>query len=164
MVEEPENSVAEFLLVYREPISMLALIIPVFSALRLAKFNIDTRQSESFIGVPTPANAILVASIPLILINSENSVINSMIGHPYVLIGYSIIMSYLLIAELPLFALKFKNFGWQDNKMKYILLISALFLFVFFQWAAIPMIIFLYILLSLVDNKLKKISLQKQKH
>lgn len=137
--------------------AFIALLIPVFSALRLAKFNIDTRQSDSFIGVPTPTNALLVASFPLILAGSGFPTIKEVVANPYFLIGYAIVMSYLLIAELPLLALKFKNFKWENNRMKYILLISSVVLFVLFNWAGIPMIIFLYILLSVIENKTVKL-------
>ena len=82
----------------------LAFLIAVFSALRLAKFNIDTRQSESFIGVPTPANGLLVASLPLIL--GQHPGWSQYIQNPYVIVGYILVMSYLLVCELPLFALK----------------------------------------------------------
>src|SRR5436853_2350061 len=101
---------------YHPFIELIAMLIPIFSALRLAKFNIDTRQSESFIGVPTPANAILIASLPLILWQypSMNFILN-----PYFLIALTLLMSYLLVAELPLFALKFKNFKWAGNEIRF---------------------------------------------
>ncbi len=127
-----------------------AFILALFSCLRLAKFNIDTRQSDSFIGVPTPANAFVVAAFPLILkFNPEYSflLLNSII-----LIAYTLIMSYLLISEIPLFALKFKDFSWTANKIKYIFLILSVILLVFMQFVAIPLIIFLYIILSLISN------------
>lgn len=132
----------------------LPLVLALFSALRLAKFNIDTRQSESFIGVPTPANALVVSALPLILeFNAEYS---DYILNPYTLIAYSLIMSYLLVAELPLFALKFKNFNWNDNKIKFIFLILSVILLVVFKFVAIPLIIFLYIVLSVVNQLIGK--------
>lgn len=132
----------------------MPLVLALFSALRLAKFNIDTRQSESFIGVPTPANALVVSALPLILeFNAEYS---DYILNPYTLIAYSLIMSYLLVAELPLFALKFKNFNWNDNKIKFIFLILSVILLVVFKFVAIPLIIFLYIVLSVVNQLIGK--------
>lgn len=128
----------------------LPLILALFSALRLAKFNIDTRQSESFIGVPTPANALVVSALPFIL--AFNAQYADYILNPYVLIAYSLIMSYLLVAELPLFALKFKNFSWNDNKIKFIFLILSVILLIVFKFVAIPLIIFLYIVLSVVNK------------
>ena len=130
---------------------LLPLSIAVFSALRLAKFNVDTRQSDQFIGVPTPANALLVASLPLILVYQR--AYQGIILNPYVLIAYIIVMSYLLVAELPLMAFKFKSFGWKENRVKYGFLIASVLLLVLLQFAAVPLIIALYILLSVLTNK-----------
>lgn len=134
-------------------IQYLPFSIAVFSALRLAKFNIDTRQADLFIGVPTPANTILIASFPLI-IQSDNF-LTPVLLNPYFLISLSFLMSYLLVAELPLFALKFKNFHWADNKTRFCFLGISLLLLILFHVIAIPFIIFLYIFLSLIDNRLK---------
>jgi len=129
-------------------IKYIAFLIPIFSAIRLAKFNNDTRQSESFIGVPTPANAILICSLPLILeFNKLLFVLN-----PIVLCLLSCVMSLLLVANLPLFALKFKNFTWTDNKIRFIFLGISLVLLAIFQIVGIPLVIILYILLSIVNN------------
>jgi CDP-diacylglycerol--serine O-phosphatidyltransferase len=148
----------------------LGFTITIFSCIRLAKFNIDTRQTSSFIGVPTPANTILICSLPLITnatklnINGQGSLqdsgvssaVNEFIFHPYFLLFLTFLMSYLLIAELPLFALKFKNFGWPDNKIRYIFLIISAILLILFQFIAIPFIIFLYIILSIINNLINK--------
>ncbi|HXA01448.1 MAG TPA: CDP-alcohol phosphatidyltransferase family protein [Cytophagaceae bacterium] len=141
----------EFILIL---LPFIALLIPIFSALRLAKFNIDTRQSESFIGVPTPANAILIASIPLILWQYPSMV--GFILNPYFLIGLTLLMSYLLVAELPLFALKFKNLKWTGNEIRFIFLGLSILLLAFLKWLGIPIIIFLYIILSVVNNVISK--------
>ncbi len=125
-----------------------AFLIPVFSAIRLAKFNNDNRQSDSFIGVPTPANAIFICSIPLI---SEHNDI-SFVLNPYVLIIVTIIFSLLLISEIPLFALKFRNFSWRGNRIRYSFLGLSLLLLITLQYVGIPLIIILYILMSLVTN------------
>lgn len=130
--------------------SFLAFSLTLFSALRLAKFNIDTRQSDSFIGVPTPANAFVVAAFPLIL--EFNPEYKFLILNSAFLISYTLIMSYLLISEIPLFALKFKNFSWASNQIKYIFLILSIILLVALQFVAIPLIIFLYIILSVISN------------
>lgn len=132
-----------------------AFLIPVFSALRLAKFNIDTRQSSSFIGVPTPANAMLICSLPLIqffqpTIGGFSTA--TIIENKYFLLGLTLLMSFLMVAELPLFALKFKNFGWADNKIRYSFLFISLLLLFVFQFIAIPFIIFLYIILSVIQS------------
>lgn len=130
-----------------------AFIIPIFSAIRLAKFNNDTRQSDSFIGLPTPANAMFICSIPLIYnLGGTHSPIQLFNENPYVLCLVSCILSLLLVAPLPLIALKFKNFGWADNKMRFILVGLAVLLLAVFQFVGIPLVIILYILLSIVDN------------
>ena len=134
--------------------SYIAFILALFSCLRLAKFNIDTRQSDSFIGVPTPANAFVVSAFPLIL--EFNEEYTSFILNPTFLISYTLIMSYLLISEIPLFALKFKNFAWNSNQIKYIFLILSVILLVTLKFLAIPLIIFLYIILSVINNFLPK--------
>lgn len=134
----------------------LAFLIPVFSALRLAKFNVDTRQTSSFIGVPTPANAILICSLPLIhqfQPSIGNFDVSSIINNIYFLIALTIAMSYLMIAELPLFALKFKNFGWADNKVRFSFLTTAVILLSLLHFIAIPFIIFLYIILSALTKE-----------
>jgi len=131
-------------------ISFSAFILTVFSALRLAKFNVDTRQSDSFIGVPTPANAILVASLPFIL--RAHPEYESWIVNPSVLVGYTLIMSYLLVMELPLLAFKFKTFKWQENQIKYIFLGLSVLLLFLLKFAAVPLIVGLYILLSVLQR------------
>ena len=143
---------------------LLAFLITIFSALRLAKFNIDTRQTDSFIGVPTPANTILICSIPLINKFQPTILgfdITAITVNFYFLVGLTILMSYLLVAELPLFALKFKNFGWLDNKIRYSFLIISVVLLILFQFVAIPFIIFLYILLSIINNMMNKSKISK---
>jgi CDP-diacylglycerol--serine O-phosphatidyltransferase len=141
----------------------IALIIPVFSALRLAKFNIDTRQSDTFIGLATPANAILIASLPFLISDWGVSCLFPLkpylfffVLNPYVLVSYTIIFSYLLVSKIPLFAMKFKSFKWKDNKLIFIFLGSSLILILLFYFAAVPIIIFLYLILSVINNFNKK--------
>jgi CDP-diacylglycerol--serine O-phosphatidyltransferase len=132
-----------------------AFIIAIFSAIRLAKFNNDPRQSDSFIGVPTPANAMLVASLPLI-VHMEGGIWKDIIINTNNLLIFSAIMSYLLVMEMPLIALKFKSFGWAGNEARYLLLLSTVVLLLTLKIIAIPAILVLYILLSVIDNNLKK--------
>lgn len=138
-----------------------ALIIPFFSLFRLAKFNIDTRQSESFIGLPTPANTIFFMAFPLLLMKYidqtgwEHDLIMWLI-QPVVLIPIIVIMSILLVAELPLFALKFKSFKWTGNEIRYIFLISCGILIPFLLVWSIPIIVLLYLLLSFIYNIIRK--------
>lgn len=124
----------------------LAFIIAICSALRLAKFNIDPRQSDSFIGVPTPANALLIASLPFILRNNPGW--EPLIVNTTNLLVFSAIMSFLLVAELPLFALKFKSFGWAGNEVRYGFLLVSLVLLLFLGILAVPLVVALYVLLS----------------
>lgn len=128
-------------------IANFAFLIAIASAVRLAKFNIDPRQSDSFIGVPTPANAILIASIPFIL-NDYEAVAGQLIVNTTNLLVFTAVMSYLLVCELPLFALKFKSFGWQGNEIRFSFLVLSVLFVVLWGVIAIPLIIFLYILIS----------------
>ena len=131
----------------------VALIIPIFSCLRLAKFNNDTRQSDSFIGLPTPANAMFICSIPLIA-HMYPSYLEKfpLLLNPYFFCSLIIIFSFLLLAELPLLALKFKKFSWKGNEIKYIFLVLCLALILSLKLIALPSIIVLYILISIVNN------------
>lgn len=156
-------------------ICYLAFLIPVLSAYRLAKFNIDTRQSDKFIGLPTPANAIFICSFPLIVqLNTENSLafllqpqslylINddflffsvnnvSLFLNLNILIFFTILFSFLLISNLPLFALKFKSFGFRGNEIRYVFLGISATMLIIFQVLAIPFIVLLYLLMSVINN------------
>lgn len=124
-------------------------IVTVFSALRLAKFNNDTRQTTSFIGLPTPACTLVVAALPLILAHDTYQ-LTSLLLNPWVLLGLTALLSGLLVAEIPLFALKFKNLRWQDNQVRFVFLLLAAGLVLGLQAAAIPLVVMLYVLLSVV--------------
>lgn len=132
-------------------IPYFAFLISVFSALRLAKFNNDTRQTSSFVGVPVPANALfwssLVAGMRPFLI-SENF-------NPIYLIVLVCVFSWLLVSEIPMFSLKFKNLSWKDNKISFIFLIVCIPLLVFLKISGFAAIIVWYILLSLLTKKSK---------
>ena len=150
-----------------------AFMLTILSAIRLAKFNNDPRQSDSFIGLPTPANAIFFCSFPLIseqimlkynsakdpfkiLINSASDPILSLLNNPSVLIITVIIFSLLLISEIPLFALKFKSFGWAGNEIKFLFIIITLVLMAIYKFMGIPVAIVLYVLISMVNNLLNR--------
>lgn len=133
-------------------IAIIAFIIPILSAIRLAIFNNDTRQSESFIGLPTPANAILISAIPLILEHNNFE----FILNPLFLVLLSIVLSILLIAEIPLFALKFKHFGWKDNEIRFVFLGLSFLLLLTLQFVGIPLIIILYLVMSCINNIIKR--------
>jgi CDP-diacylglycerol--serine O-phosphatidyltransferase len=124
-----------------------------FSALRLAKFNLDERQTDKFIGLPTPANAMVWASLPFIMTYSADGYIAQHIIVPQILIPLSLVMSYLLICELPLFSLKFKTWDFASNKIRYIFLLLSLILIIVLRFASIPAIILLYVLMSVIAFK-----------
>jgi len=137
-------------------IPFIGLIIPLASAYRLANFNIDERQTNSFIGLPTPAMAIFVLSLPLILFYSDKQFFIDLIHNKYVLITITLLGSYLLNAEIPLFSLKFKNYSFADNKIKYAFILLTILLLIVLKTVAIPLIIALYVLISVIDNISKK--------
>lgn len=130
-----------------------AFLIAILSALRLANFNIDTRQSESFIGLPVPANAMLIAAFPLM---GRYQPQFDGIWQNDIALGMMIAFSFMLVSEVPLFALKFKSFGWAENRSKYSFLIASVLLLFVLQFAAIPLIVLLYIVLSLIFNERKR--------
>lgn len=131
---------------------LFGILITLASCYRLAKFNIDTRQTDSFIGLPTPANTLLILSLPLILMTNDIQFLNELILNKWFLIGLTLLSCYLLNAEIPLFSLKMKTFGFVENAMIYIFLLIAVILLMTLQFLAIPIIIFVYILLSVITN------------
>jgi CDP-diacylglycerol--serine O-phosphatidyltransferase len=141
---------------YMGVVPYLGFLITLASCYRLAKFNIDTRQTDSFIGLPTPANALLIMSIPMIQFHSEFEWLVDFLSNPYVLVGVTVLSSYLLNAEIPLFSLKVKSFSWEKYKMQVVFLILSLILIVFLEFIAIPIIILLYVILSVINNMLGK--------
>ena len=120
-------------------------LMTIFSALRLAKFNIDTRQTEDFIGLNTPMNTLFIVSLPFIQKDYPQIVNSSLL-----LIAITVIMSLLLVSEIRIFSLKFSSFKWAQNKIKFIFLILSAVLVGFLQFAAIPFVLVLYIGLSLL--------------
>jgi CDP-diacylglycerol--serine O-phosphatidyltransferase len=122
----------------------VALLIAVCSALRLAVFNNDPTQSDTFRGVPTPANALFLTGLPFL-----EPLIPGGIGSPVLLAAIAVIFSILLVSRFELFALKFKSFGWADNKLRYTFLLLALILLAIFKLTALPLVVILYISLSL---------------
>ena len=128
------------------------LLITLASAYRLAKFNISDNQSDSFIGLPTPANTLLILSFPLILEFQNNDLINAIILNKWFLISITILSTYLMNANIKLLALKFKNLSFKDNSARFILIILAVILLVIFQFAAVPLIILTYIIISILNK------------
>lgn len=130
----------------------MGFMVPLFGALRLAKFNIDENQQTSFLGMPTPAVAILIASFPLIknYLYQDRGLYYMVITNTYFLLGVAVIASLLMVLPLPMFAFKFKSYAWKKNEIKYSFLLVSIVLLIWLQVLAIPIIIALYILLSIV--------------
>ena len=134
-------------------ISLIGLLFTLASAYRLAKFNIDERQTSSFIGLPTPAATLVVMSLPLILEYSNVALANNLIESVWFLVGLTLLLSYFMNAEIPLFSLKFKDFTWKNNRIKFVFIGLTVVLSILFKFIAIPMVIILYVLLSLVPKE-----------
>ena len=126
----------------------LAFIMAAFSALRLAKFNLDERQALGFIGLPTPANALFWGA----LIVGLGDKIATLPYAPWIVLATMLVSSWLLVSEIPMFALKFKTWGWQGNQVKYLFLLSCIPLLLLLGISGIAAIIAWYILLSVVTQ------------
>ena len=126
----------------------LAFLLPVFSAIRLAKFNVDTRQTTSFIGLPTPPMAIFMASLPLAFWQMD--VLGQPVLNPYLGLGIVLLFSFMMVSNRPFFSFKMKSVAWKGNEVRWIFLILALVGFAVFRFVALPFILLLYILLSLL--------------
>jgi CDP-diacylglycerol---serine O-phosphatidyltransferase len=130
-----------------ESLPYIGFMIAMFSALRLAIFNVDETQRDSFKGLNTPANTLFITSLPLI-----QHRVGDWLYTPWMLIAITVIFSFLLVSRIEIFALKFKNFKWADNRIRFTFLILSVLLLVSLQVLAIPLIILLYIVLSLGDK------------
>lgn len=127
-----------------EYLAFSGLLIVVFSAIRLARFNIDDRQTDHFIGLPTPANTVLITSLTFLPAAFQLSILGLLI--------FTVVSSLLLVANLPLIALKFKGVSWAANKWKYLLMMVVIGLLAALQDAALPLIIPVYLIISIVGN------------
>jgi len=130
----------------------LGFLITLASAYRLARFNLDENQQTSFIGLPTPANTLLILSLPLILLYQGNDTLNAFLLNPWFLLSQTLLSSFLLNAPISLFALKFKNWSFKDNALRYIFVIVSLILLLTLRFMAIPIIIAFYLLSSLFSG------------
>lgn len=153
-------NILEIITIDYKELNYIAFLIPLFSALRLAKFNVDTRQSDSFIGLPTPANALFFISFALIYSYSKITFLNEYFLNKYLIYSLIVIFSFFLISEIPMFSLKFKTWNFTDNKIRYIFIVISLILLIILQYYSIIIIIVLYIILSII-NKLKFKTLNK---
>lgn len=130
--------------------SFVALIIPALSAYRLAKFNVDERQTRNFIGLPTPANCLFFASFPLIFAFQQNTSIAYLLSKPEIIIALTILLSLSMVSEIALFSLKFKSLKFKENKLRFLFSLGALGLLASLKFTAIPIIVLLYITLSVI--------------
>jgi len=137
-------------------VALSGFIITLSSAYRLAKFNIDEDQVSSFIGLPTPANALLILSLPLILLYQGNMVLNEIILNEWFLIGLTLLSAYLLNSKIELFSFKLNSSSFKENGIKYLFLLLSLVLLITVKYLAVPLIIALYILASLAEKQFKK--------
>jgi CDP-diacylglycerol--serine O-phosphatidyltransferase len=139
-----------------EVMAFAAFLIPAFSALRLARFNIDPAQTEGFVGLPTPADALFFASLPLVAAQAaarDHAILLGLIDNYWLLFALAIIFSWLMVAPLPLFSLKLRSLSRSANKLRYVFAALALLLVVTLSAYALPLIIVLYLLMSLLFYK-----------
>jgi len=137
-------------------LAFLGFLVTLGSCYRLANFNIDTRQTDSFIGLPTPANALFILSLPLVVRHFDSFMLFELLSNYGVLLAISIGSAYILNAEIPLFSLKVKKLTFQDNKLTFFFLAVSLLLLVTLQYLGIPLVILFYIFLSILNNKFIK--------
>ncbi len=136
-------------------VPFLGFLLPIAAAYRLANFNLDERQSTSFVGLPTPAMSIFVISLPLIVIYSNNDLATNLIQNIYVLVGSTLLLAFVMNAEIPLFSLKFKGFTIKNNWIEIVFILLTIIGLASLKFIAIPLIIVLYILFSLIKNAVK---------
>ena len=137
-------------------LAYLGFIITLGSCYRLANFNIDTRQTDSFIGLPTPANTLFIMSLPLIIKFSDSLLLLEILTNQWVLLAITLCSAYILNAEISLFSLKVKKFTLKDNSLQIFFLLISAFLLVFFQYLGVALVIIIYVMLSILNNKLLK--------
>ena len=137
-------------------LAFLGFLVTLGSCYRLANFNIDTRQTDSFIGLPTPANALFILSLPLVVRHFDSFMLFELLSNYGVLLAISIGSAYILNAEIPLFSLKVKKLTVKDNKLTFFFLAVSLLLLVTLQFLGIPLVILFYIFLSILNNKFIK--------
>lgn len=130
----------------------IALLLPAFSALRLARFNIDTRQKSVFIGLPVPANGVLISTLPWMMTANKYAWLTALLTQPYALAILVVLTSYLLIANIKLMALKFTTYAWYPNRFKYGFLLTSTLLILLLQAEGLALSIVLYVLVSIVSG------------
>ncbi|MET0637188.1 MAG: CDP-diacylglycerol--serine O-phosphatidyltransferase [Chitinophagaceae bacterium] len=132
-----------------------AFILPCAAAWRLARFNLDTKQSPNFKGVPVPAVGLLVASFPLIYWGMGSPEARELLLNKWLLYGIIVLLSFLMVSTIPMLGFKFKNLGLSDNLHRYLLIGTAIIAAIFLQWMAVPLVFIAYVLVSLLfKNKI----------
>jgi len=134
----------------------LGFIITLGACYRLANFNIDTRQSDSFIGLPTPANTLFIMSLPLVIAECQFLALSEILSSKWVLLIITLFSAYVMNAEIPLFSLKIKNFSFQKYKLQIGFLVVSIIMLATMKYLAIPLIILTYVLLSVLNNMFAK--------
>ncbi len=137
---------------YHIVLPMLGFIITLGACYRLANFNIDERQTDSFIGLPTPANALFFVSLPLIAANYPDTFIVDLLSKDWFLLVLTLLSAYIMNAEIPLFSLKIKEFTFSKYKLQIGFLLVSIIMLLCFQYLGIPLVIITYLLLSLINN------------
>lgn len=135
---------------------LIPFLLPVFAALRLAKFNVDENQKDEFIGLPTPANALMVISLPLIAFSQPESFLTDWFSHPEVIIIYSVTVALLMVIPVHLYGLKLKGFRWRENKFRYLFLALALGTIVTFFHTGLFLTIILYFVYGVLFGILQR--------
>ncbi|MEO8516056.1 MAG: CDP-alcohol phosphatidyltransferase family protein [Flavobacterium sp.] len=133
-------------------VPFLGFIVTLGACFRLANFNIDTRQTDSFIGLPTPANALFILSLPLVLIHSNSDIAINLLKNQWVLLTITVLSAFIMNAEIPLFSLKVKNFTFKKNALQIFFLASSVLFILLFKYLGIPIVIVFYVLLSVINN------------
>ncbi|MEJ6546501.1 MAG: CDP-alcohol phosphatidyltransferase family protein [Flavobacteriaceae bacterium] len=136
-----------------DPLPLIGLLIPVGAAYRLANFNLDERQSEQFIGLPTPANALLVLSVPCMLAYPTVDGLDTFLLSPYFLTALTVFCTLIMNLPIPLFSLKFKNYGWRGNQIRYGFLVISVFWISLWHFTGLAFVILSYVLSGLIIKK-----------
>ncbi|HLP22336.1 MAG TPA: CDP-alcohol phosphatidyltransferase family protein [Chitinophagales bacterium] len=132
-----------------------AFLITLFAALRLAKFNVDTRQTTGFIGLATPAATLFVVGLLLMFLNNSFG-LAGLIYTGKVLYGTALVLPVLMISEIPMFGFKFKSYGWKGNEVRYLFIILSVVLMATLKFAAVPLIVILYVIVSIIQKLINK--------
>lgn len=156
LIMDNKNLYTENLPLQDQLFPYLGFIITLGACYRLANFNIDTRQTDSFIGLPTPANTLFITSLPLVADYFHNEIDLGFSYNRWFLIVVTLVSAYVMNAEIPLFSLKIKNFSFAKYKLQIFFLAVSVLLLIFLQILAVPLIIGFYVILSVINNIVNK--------